>query len=200
MIAAKRQRHDADAIAVDAGRRLQEIDRGLGRNFGLGTIMQPAHAQRLADAGIVDDERGNAALRQRAGHADQIDDLLGDIETIEMHHAGCVAARILRDDQKCRQRRIEIRYVDAPAVLARQRQKTGKAIERLAVGFLAEGEVRPLHPLRLNESDEGAAIFGAGAQPPPARIVRFRLALELSAERGPIFEELLGGGIVAVLG
>ena len=198
MIAAKRQRHDADAVAIDAGRRLQEINRGSGWNFRLGTVVQPAQAQRLADAGIVDDERGDAAFRQRPRHADEIDDLLGDIEAVEMNHARRIGRCILRYHQKRGQGRIEIGHVDAAAVLPRQRQETGKTIERVTVGFLARREIRPLHPLRLNERNESAAIFGAGAQQPPARLVRRRLAFELGAERGPIVEEFLRGGIVAL--
>ena len=199
MIAAKRQRHDADAVAIDTGRRLQEINRGPGWNFRLGAVVQPTQAQRLADARIVDHEGRNATLRQRPRHADEIDDLLGDIEAVKMNHAGCIARRVLRYHEKCGQGRIEIGHVDAAAVLSRQRQETGKTVERLAVGFLARCEIRPLHPLRLNERNEGAAIFSAGAEQPPVRLVRRRLMLELGAEHGPILEELFRGGIVALL-
>ena len=63
VVAAERQRHDADAVAVDVGARLEIVDRGGGRLLGVGAGVEVAQPQRLADAR---DGRRSAA-RCRAG-------------------------------------------------------------------------------------------------------------------------------------
>ena len=68
--------------------------------------MQTLQPQRLADAGIVDDQRRNAALGKRGRDAEQVDDLLGDIEPVEMNHAGPLAARPVGAGEQRGERRV----------------------------------------------------------------------------------------------
>ena len=90
-------------------------------------------SQQFADAGIVDD--GVAIPRVDAvppahRYADEIDDLLGDIEAVEMNHAGSIARRCLRFHEECGQRCILIRHFDPAAVwrvIDRNREKQSSA-------------------------------------------------------------------------
>ena len=109
-------------------------------DFVLGEIMQPSQPQRFPDAGIVDDKRRNAPLRQRVGDAEQVDNLLGDVEPIEVNHARSIATGGLCSDEERRQCRILIRHFDTAAVAARIRQKARKAIERLAKRLLTRSK------------------------------------------------------------
>src|SRR5579862_5694927 len=115
-----------------------------------------------------------------------------------MHHARRIDAVAPCADQKRGQCRVQVRHVDAPAVLSRQRQEPGKAIERFAVGVFARREIWPLHPFTLNEGDKGAAIFCAGAQEPPPRFVCSGKPFELLAKRRPRRKELFRRGVVAI--
>jgi hypothetical protein len=104
--------------------------------LGIEARGQAMQAQGFAGAGLVDHQRGDAALGQPAGQADQVFHFLGRIQAIELdqHRAGpCTLWRGIqaRDDLAF------IRNFDALAVLASQRDAALEHLQEAPVQFQA---------------------------------------------------------------
>jgi len=88
VVAAKAERHHADAPGVKLAAGSEILVSGGGIAFGLGDQRQIAEADALPVAGTVNDQATDAA-RGKVGNSVAVLQLFGDIETIEEHHARC---------------------------------------------------------------------------------------------------------------
>jgi hypothetical protein len=86
VVAAEADGDDADLFAVNIIALLQEVDASAAGFFIIMAQDKSAETDRLAGAGAVHDQNRDAALDQ-VGHAGEVLDFLGDVETIEEHNA-----------------------------------------------------------------------------------------------------------------
>src|SRR5262245_49631912 len=86
IVTAKAQRHHTNATRIELGPAAEILVGGGGVALGLGDERQVAEAYALAVAGTVDDEASDAA-RGEVGDAVAVLQLLGDVESVEKHHA-----------------------------------------------------------------------------------------------------------------
>src|SRR5690606_15265692 len=91
IVAAKADRHDADALRIDLGARGEIFVRGARVALGVVTQVEAAEAHALAVARAIDDQARDAARRQ-VRNALEVLDLLGDVEAVEEHHGGHASA------------------------------------------------------------------------------------------------------------
>ena len=77
VVAAERNALQADALRIDVVARLEPVDDFAGPDFAVVNGVQAVQAQRFAGAGLIDDERGDAASREPLRQADAIEHLLG---------------------------------------------------------------------------------------------------------------------------
>ncbi len=100
IVTAEGQGDDADSLGVDIRTRLEVVHRRTGRSLRIRTAREPLQAQRGADAGMIDDEKRDPAPPEFLGDG-RVDDLLGHVETVEMHDARCAAGhRRLRKQRR----------------------------------------------------------------------------------------------------
>ena len=144
---------------------------------------------------MIDDQQRDAAapvlLADRA-----VDDLLGDVEAVEMHHAGRTAGD-RRLDEIGRQPVLPVRHFDELDRLAPRLEPLGVDLDAALVGDQPARILVARHALGQQIVEAGAQIFAAGRK----RMVRLRIdvaeALDPLGELHQALEPgVLRGGIV----
>ena len=162
VIATKADRDDADPLRVDVRAPLQEIDAGAAGLLVVVAQDETAETDRLAGAGSVHDQHRDAALDQ-VGHAGDVLDLLGDIETVEEDDArGARRFRILRVHEIARQVLAFERHLDDLDLHVGQPGKVVKAVDRGAIGVERLLVLRRAEALAHLVIMTGAQIEGGG--------------------------------------
>jgi hypothetical protein len=162
VVAAERDAFEADARRVDVGAGLQPVDDAAGPVFAVEARGQAVQAQCLAAAGLVDQQRRDAAPRQPLRQADAVLHLLHRVQPVDLHQQRRRPGHALGAHVQRRQRRALVGDLDALAVVAGQRDAAFEQVEHAPVQRLAARRAMRLQALGRQAVGGRAAVLVAG--------------------------------------
>ena len=199
VVTAKRHAFEADTARVDIVTRLEPVDHLAGPAFAVDHGVHAVQAQRFAGARLVDDQRGDAALRQPARQADAVLEFLARIEAVDLHQQRRRAGHAFGAHIQARDMGVAIRDLDPFAVLAGQLDAAREHGQEAPVQLQAPGRVMRLQALGDHQVDGGAAILVAGRDQATARLVFFGQAAQLVGHAGPGLTKRRSAGGIGLL-
>ena len=166
-VAAERNAGHAEPRRIDERLGFRPIEPFRGPALGFvrdGQIVQP---DRFAGAGLIDAQRGDAALGQRIGQPGEVQQFLGAIEPVAIDDQRGRAIHALGASQQCGQFAALIGDDHPLDIVMCHRRAAGEGVECLGIGLLPPGRSMRLHPLGHAEVQRGALQFLARREHPP---------------------------------
>jgi len=148
-----------------------------------GLECRPCSRSAAPTPGVIDDEQRDAAAAELVADG-AVDDLLGHVEAVEMHHAGRPAGD-RRLDEIGRQPVLAVRHLDELHRLAPQLHAPGVDLDAAAIGDEAARIVVARHALGQQVVQARAEILAAGGERVVGLSVDVAQALDALGELHP---------------
>ncbi len=139
--------------------------------LAVGSRGHAVQAKGLSCAGLVDDQRGDAAFGQPGGQPHAVLDLLGGIDTVQLHQHRRRALHAFGANEQRGQWLPVVGNLDPPAALSGQRRAQRKEIEKTPIKRRAPRRPRRLQALAGAVVDGRPVVLGAGGKQPAMHFI-----------------------------
>ncbi|MNI49557.1 hypothetical protein D3C73_1041710 [compost metagenome] len=190
----------ANTLGIHVAAGFQPVDHAAGPVLAVVAGNQVVQAQCFTGAGLVDDQRRDAAFCQPGRQADAVFHFLGRIQSVDLHQDRRRAAHTFGTHQQAGNMFALVGDFNALAVLPRQFDTAFESLQKTLVQLGTARRAMGLQAFAGQVIGGGTVVFLTGGQQPAIAFVFLGQAAEFVGHLRPGFTKRLGSSGVGLLG